>query len=110
MTHADIAELTGYSESTISRVVNGKYIQCPFGTYPLSYFFSAALTRGEQSVSSDDARGRISELVEHEDRSAPLSDQDIVELLGKEGIGISRRTVAKYRQQLGIPGTYARKI
>lgn len=110
LTHADIAELTGYSESTISRVVNGKYIQCSFGTYPLSYFFSAALTRGEQSVSSDDARGRISELVEHEDKSAPLSDQDIVELLVKEGIGISRRTVAKYRQQLGIPGTYARKI
>lgn len=110
LTHADIAELTGYSESTISRVVNGKYIQCSFGTYPLSYFFSAALTRGEQSVSSDDARGRISELVEHEDRSAPLSDQDIVDILGKEGIGISRRTVAKYRQQLGIPGTYARKI
>lgn len=110
MTQAQLAQMTGLSESTISRVIKNKYIQCSFGTYPLSSFFSSGLGDDEQSVSSSHVKDRISALIESEDKTSPLSDQDISAALSREGISVSRRTVAKYRQQLNIPGVFSRKI
>ena len=109
MTQAQLAELTELSESTVSRTINGKYIQCPFGIFPLNHFFSTALNIGEQNISNTDVKERIRLLIDTEDKFSPLSDQDIADQLSADGIAVSRRTVAKYRHQLNIPGTYIRK-
>ncbi len=102
----DIAEMVELHESTVSRAVRDKYLQCAHGVYPLRYFFVKGAEREEgaaSGASSHDVKWKIRSLVEDEDKHAPLSDQRISELLGKEGITISRRTVAKYREELGIP-------
>jgi RNA polymerase sigma-54 factor len=111
LTMKEIAEETELHESTISRVSSGKYLECKWGVLELKYFFSSGLgsTTG-QDVSSVGAKVHISRLVEEEDKKRPLSDQKITELLLKDGIRISRRTVAKYRAELRIPSTSERKI
>lgn len=109
LTQVQLARQLELSESTISRVVNSKYIQTEFGIFPLSSFFTVAVGGGEQQVSSLDVKDRIRNLVDNEDKKAPLSDQDICDALSREGVPVSRRTVAKYRQQLNIPSTFARK-
>ena len=108
LTRSQIASQTGLSESTVSRAVAGKFIQCIHGTYPLSSFFSAALDGGETQMASTAIRERIKAMISGEDKTEPLSDQGIADILSQDGILLSRRTVAKYRQQLNIPGTFAR--
>ena len=108
LTQSQIATDTGLSESTISRAVRNKYLQTDFGMFPLSAFFSVGLL-GEQGASTADVKQRIQLLVEQEDVTEPLSDQKIADLLAKENIDVARSTVAKYRKQLNIPGTFARK-
>jgi RNA polymerase sigma-54 factor len=91
-------------------VTTNKYVQTPRGVLPLKYFFSSGLdTDSGDSVSSKTAMDRIRELVSQEDRKNPLSDQKIVQLLRKEGLIVARRTVAKYREKMGILSARYRK-
>ena len=90
--------------STISRVVNGKYVQRPMGIHELKYFFSEGLTTDSgEEVSNKHIKERLKEIIESEDKQSPHSDDKLAELLNAEGIHIARRTVAKYREQLRIP-------
>ena len=99
----EVADAVGMHVSTISRVSNGKYMQTPHGVFELKYFFDSKVQRDDGGdVSARSVKESISALIEGEDKQNPLSDQAIVEELGKEGIRIARRTVAKYRAQLGI--------
>lgn len=93
--------------STVSRAVRGKYLQCRQGTYPLRYFFSHAV--GQAGPSQQAVKRRLLELVRQEDPHHPLSDQALVDLLAGEGIRLARRTVAKYRIELGVPSSTGRK-
>lgn len=108
----DVAHKLQLHESTISRAVNGKYMQTSFGTFELKHFFSQAVnyqTETGEAVSSDDVHKYISELVANEDKRKPLSDQKLSELLKQKELTVSRRTVAKYREQLNIPSSSKRK-
>jgi RNA polymerase sigma-54 factor len=110
LTLQDVAEKIGMHESTVSRVTTNKYVQTPRGVFPLKYFFSSGLdTETGDSVSSKMAMNRIKELVDQEERKQPLSDQKIVELLRKEGLIVARRTIAKYREKMGILSARYRK-
>jgi RNA polymerase sigma-54 factor len=110
LTLQDVAEKIGMHESTVSRVTTNKYVQTPRGVLPLKYFFSSGLdTESGDAVSSKMAMERIRLLIEKEDRKKPLSDQKIAELLRKEGLIVARRTVAKYREKLGILSARYRK-
>ncbi|WP_249317133.1 RNA polymerase factor sigma-54 [Bacillus sp. FJAT-50079] len=113
LTMSELAQMIDVHESTVSRAVRGKYIQTPKGTFELKIFFSQALQvshheDGEQASASQ-AKAMIEELVKKENKSKPLSDQRIVEQLQADGMALSRRTVAKYREQLGIPSSTKRK-
>ena len=106
----NIAHQLQLHESTISRAVNGKYLKTDFGTYELkSFFTTAARYAADQELSTDSVQRMIQDLVANEDPHHPLSDQKIVDLLTAKKIKISRRTVAKYRSQLGIPSSSKRK-
>ena len=106
----NIAEKTGLDISTISRVVNCKYIQTHFGIYPLKYFFSEGLmTEGGEEVSTREIKKILSESVDAEDKNKPLTDEQLVEVLTEKGYKVARRTVAKYREQLNIPIARLRK-
>ncbi len=106
----DIADRTGYDVSTISRVSNSKYVETRFGIYPLKYFFSEAMTNAEgDEISTREIKKILQELVDAEDKHAPLTDEQLVEALGNKGYPIARRTVAKYRDVLGIPVARLRK-
>ena len=106
----DIAERIGMDISTISRVVNGKYVQTEFGVYELKYFFSEGLTTDSgEEVSNKEVKAIIERIIEAEDKAKPLSDQAIANLLEKDGFQIARRTVTKYREQLNIPVARLRK-
>jgi RNA polymerase sigma-54 factor len=107
----DVAEAVGMHESTISRVTTNKYIHTPNGLFELKYFFNSSIRRvGEDDIASESVKQAIKKLIEEEDKQNPLSDQAIVELLEKnEGIKIARRTVAKYREMLGILASSKRK-
>lgn len=107
---ADVAEELQMHESTVSRAVKEKYLQCERGVFPLHAFFSKALAaEGEEAVSADSIRQRIRTLITQEDKQKPLSDRELTEQLTAEGIQISRRTVAKYREGMEIPGAAGRK-
>ena len=107
---AEVADRLGVHESTVSRALKNKYLQCSMGVYPLNYFFPRSLggPAGE-TTSADAARSLLKKLVAGEDKHKPLSDQKLCELMAKEGCELSRRTVAKYRDQLQIPGTGGRR-
>ena len=106
----DIAEAVGMHESTISRVTSGKYMHTPRGVFELRYFFSSQIEGADGSGTSSTAiRAKIRKLVKDEDPLAPLSDGRIAELLSAEGIPVARRTVAKYREAMGIPSSSERK-
>lgn len=106
----NIAEKTGLDISTISRVVNSKYIQTPLAIYPLKYFFSEAMaTESGEEVSSREIKKILKESIETEDKTKPLTDEQLVNLLKEKGYLIARRTVAKYREQLSIPVARLRK-
>lgn len=100
----DIAEATGFDISTISRVVNSKYIETHFGIFPLKYFFSEGLENKEgDEVSTRELKKALQECVDAEDKRKPLTDEQLVTEMGKRGYVVARRTIAKYRGQLGIP-------
>lgn len=108
----DVAELTGLDMSVISRVTSNKYVALPWGILPLRFFFSDSKSEdrdGTEAATNRKLEARISSLVEAEDKLHPLSDQKIMELMLKEGFDLSRRTVAKYRDKLGIPVARLRK-
>lgn len=105
----EIAETVGMHESTISRVTNNKYVHTPQGIFELKYFFSSGLKTDEGFISSESVKDRIKEMVAKENPKKPLSDQAIVVLLKQEGIDVARRTVAKYREMLGILSSSRRK-
>jgi RNA polymerase sigma-54 factor len=112
MTLKHIAAETNYHESTISRVTNGKYLLCPRGTFELKYFFTSALARaqgGGDDVSSQTVKHHISELIAKETEDHVFSDDEIVEALRERNITVARRTVAKYREALGIASSPKRK-
>ena len=112
LTLADVADRLGVHESTVSRAVKDKYIQCSMGVYPLSYFFSRSLGADRQTegaVSPDAAKALLKKLIAGEDKRHPLSDQKLCELMEAQGCTLSRRTVAKYRDELRIPSTTGRK-
>ena len=110
LTMAQVAEATGVSESTVSRISNGNYMQTPRGVFELRFFFHSSAYQGaDRVVSSVSVKHRIGELVDREDPSNPLSDQAISEALEREGVSVSRRTVNKYREELGIPARAARR-
>jgi RNA polymerase sigma-54 factor len=103
LTLQQIAEVVGVAESTVSRVTSNKYAQTPRGVFELKYFFSTGLRTEDGDVaSSKKIRERIRTLIEGEDKGAPLSDQEIGEILKGDGFYVARRTVAKYRDQMGI--------
>jgi RNA polymerase sigma-54 factor len=110
LTLREVAEVINMHESTVSRVTNGKYVQTPRGVLPLKFFFSAALatTTGEDA-SARAIKAQLRKLVEEEDLQDPLTDQQIVQKLRERGVRIARRTVAKYRDQLGILSARMRK-
>lgn len=107
----DVAQKLQLSESTVSRTINGKYIQTDFGIFELKNFFSrrSKVTFGEDK-SVDQVKVKIKEILIDEDKSKPYSDQKISELLVDDGFKIARRTVAKYREQLGFPSTSRRRV
>ncbi len=109
LTLKDIAEEVDLHESTISRTVNSKYIQTEYGIFPLKAFFSAKLKTTSGEVSTERVKYMIQELIENEDKRKPLSDQAIVNILKERGIKIARRTVTKYREELGIPDSRTRR-
>jgi RNA polymerase sigma-54 factor len=105
-----VAERTGYDISTISRAVNGKYVQTRYGVFELKYFFSGSLSTDEgEELSSRIIKQQLRELIEAEPPSEPLSDDRLAELLSDKGVRIARRTVAKYREQMQIPVARLRK-
>ena len=110
---ADVAEALQVHESTVSRAVKEKYLQCERGIFPLQAFFSKALaaggTEGEETISAESIRQQIRVLIEQEDKKKPLSDRELTEKLMAAGVQISRRTVAKYREGMEIPGAAGRK-
>lgn len=111
MTMKEIADELDIHESTVSRTVREKYAQTPFGTFELRSFFSSTIkTTSDENTSSTQVKNMISKLIDEENKQKPLSDQEIVQLLKEqEGMVVSRRTIAKYRDQLGIPSSSKRK-
>ena len=107
----DVAEAVGMHESTISRVTTNKYVHTPQGLFELKYFFNSSIRRvSEDDIASESVKMAIKKLIDGEDKSNPLSDQTIVQMLSdNEGITIARRTVAKYREMLGILASNRRK-
>jgi len=106
----DIADMLGMDISTISRVANSKYIQTPYSTYLLKYFFSESLSTDDgEEVSSREVKQILKDAIEAEVKRKPLTDEKLMEILNEKGYNIARRTVAKYREQLGIPVARLRK-
>ena len=110
LTLREVAEVIDMHESTVSRVTNEKFVQTPRGVFPLKFFFSSGLsTTSGEDVSARGIKAQIEKLVGEEDPAHPLTDQAIVNILKDDGIQIARRTVAKYRDQLGILSARMRK-
>lgn len=110
MTMKDLAEELNCHESTISRGVNGKYMLTPFGTYEFKYFFNSSIeTDNNEAISSVSIKNMIRDKIKAEKKDKPLSDDKIAKLLKEQGINVARRTVAKYREELGILSSSKRK-
>ncbi len=111
MTMQDVAEEAGVHESTVSRVSNGKYMATPRGIYELKYFFTSGVgaVNGTDSQSVEVVRHRIRQLIETETANTVLSDENLVELLRKDGMQVARRTIAKYREAMNIPSSAHRR-
>jgi RNA polymerase sigma-54 factor len=107
----DVASDIGMHESTVSRVVNNKYMHTPQGVYEMKFFFHSGISSSfGESVSSVTIKQRIKKIIEAEDQRRPLSDSKIMNILQKEGLALARRTIAKYREELKIPTSNQRKI
>lgn len=109
MTMTDVAEQIGIHTSTVSRAIKGKYIQYPGGTVLMKNLFSMPVTKGDGAVGTMEIKEMIRKLIDEEDKRKPYSDQAILNLLKEKKIDISRRAVAKYREELGIKGSFDRK-
>jgi RNA polymerase sigma-54 factor len=110
MTMAEVAESIEVHETTISRAIANKYLQTPHGTFPFKYFFTPGYAgKDGDTVSNTSVKEIIGSIIEKEDPSKPLSDRKIVDLLSEKDIKLARRTVAKYREELGIPPTNLRR-
>ena len=110
LTLKQIAEEVGIHESTVSRSINGKYMQTPRGVFELKYFFASGVAgSGGEGISSKSIKTFIKEIIDNENQKTPFSDQDMVEILGQKGINLSRRTVAKYRDEMSILSSSKRK-
>ncbi len=108
---SDIAEQIGVHESTVSRAMRGKFLQCSHGVFPLNYFLStSAVAVGNNEKIADEVKKEICEIIRQENKLKPYSDQKISELLSENGIRISRRTVNKYRSEMGIPDKSGRRL
>lgn len=106
----DVADIVSLDVSTISRVVNGKYVQTPFGVFELRYFFNEGITtESGEEVSNLEVKNILAEMIENEPKANPLSDQKLTDLLKEKGFLVARRTVTKYREQLRIPTARLRK-
>lgn len=106
----DVAEVTGFDVSTISRATISKYVQTSFGIFPLRYFFSDGIAKAEgEEVSIKEVHNLLRQLVDNEDKTAPLTDEQLMEALAKHGFRVARRTIAKYRDQLNIPTARMRR-
>ncbi len=100
----DVAQRTGLDISTISRVSNSKYVQTDFGIYPLKFFFNDTfVTQGGEELSKMKIKNMLKSLIEAEDKAEPLSDDALARMLKEKGYAVARRTIAKYREQMGIP-------
>jgi len=111
MTMAQVAEVVGVHETTVSRAVSGKYIDTPQGVFEMKYFFTAGLQNAHgDDVSNTSVKDMIADIFKGENPSNPLSDQEVVKMLTAKGITIARRTVAKYRDELGILPSNLRKV
>lgn len=109
LTLRQLAETLGTHESTVSRAIAGKYMQTPRGLFPIKYFFARGVESDTGGLSAECIRSLIADLVAAEDPGKPLSDQEIADALARQGIHISRRTVAKYRVEAGIPSSAHRR-
>jgi RNA polymerase sigma-54 factor len=106
----NIAETIGMDISTVSRVANSKFVETEFGTYPLKFFFSEGVANEDgEEVSNKEIKKILSDCIAAEDKTKPLPDEALMEILKDKGYHIARRTVAKYREQLGIPVARLRK-
>ena len=104
LTLKDVADRTGYDISTISRTFSNKYVQTEFGVFPLKFFFSEGMTNAQgQEVSTREIKQKLREVIEQEDKTSPVTDDQLVAIMHEAGYPIARRTVAKYREQLEIP-------
>jgi len=107
----DVANDIGMHESTVSRVVNNKYMHTPQGVYEMKYFFHSGISSAYgDNVSSVTIKQRIKKIIDAEDAKRPLSDSKIMNILQKEGLALARRTIAKYREELKIPTSNQRKV
>lgn len=110
LTLQEIADKVGVHEATVSRTTRGKYMQTPQGLFEMKYFFSPGLRKDDgEEQSSKSIQSLVKKLIEEEDKSSPLSDQKIADMLKAQGLNIARRTVTKYREALRIPSTTMRK-
>lgn len=104
LTLKDVAERTGYDVSTISRTFSNKYVQTEFGVFPMKFFFSDKIVNSQGAeISTREIKQKLREVVEQEDKTNPITDDQLVEIMHESGYPIARRTVAKYREQMGIP-------
>jgi len=111
LTLQEIADAVGVHEATVSRATRGKYMQTPQGLFEMKYFFSPGLKRDTgDAQSSKSVQSLIKKMIDEEDKTRPLSDQKIANVLKKQGINIARRTVTKYREKMDILPTTMRKI
>ena len=106
----DVSEDIGMDISTISRVVNSKYVETPYGTFSLRHFFSESISKSDgENISVKEVKKIITDLIKNENTEKPLNDQKLVDELNKKGYKIARRTVAKYREQMNFPVARLRK-
>jgi RNA polymerase sigma-54 factor len=111
MTMSQVADVVGVHETTVSRAVSGKYIETPQGVFEMKYFFTAGLQNANgENLSNTSVKDMIAEIFKAEDTAKPLSDQEVVKMLTAKGINIARRTVAKYRDELGILPSNLRRV
>ncbi len=110
LTLREVAEVVGVHESTVSRATAGKYVQTPRGTFELKFFFTSGVDGGRgQGVAAESVKKMMADLIAKENPSEPLSDQMLANLLNQQGVRISRRTVAKYREEMGVPSSGKRR-
>ena len=109
MTMKELADAIGVHESTVSRTANDKYLLCAQGVYELRYFFTGAVIFGDSGMTSESIKVMISKMIDSENRAHPMSDRSIAEAIHITGVKVSRRTVAKYREELGIPASSIRR-